>query len=223
MEPSKSSRFKPCPFCGGEADIFTSNEVGCPGNDRYTIKCGNCFCGTGHYKDPIRAAEAWNRRSYNEVIEDFQDIFDLAEFRIKNGDARTFAYIPNDKLDDLKIAISAMQELQAIHDNGISLERLKDIDFRKQVVEHINYMDYMAIKDELEEYKQIGTPEEVRKAMEKQNSKHPTYDGDGYAPDGTFVWDTWIYPNCGTRYEVDYDDYDYCPTCGQAIDWSDEI
>lgn len=24
------------------------------------------------------------------------------------------------------------------------------------------------------------------------------------------------------RYEVDYDDYKFCPNCGQAIDWSDE-
>ena len=66
----------------------------------------------------------------------------------------------------LSVAISAMQELRAIHNNGISLERLKDIDFRKQVVEHINYMEYMDIKDELEEYKQIGTLEEVREAVD---------------------------------------------------------
>nr|DAF27526.1 MAG TPA: DNA REPAIR HELICASE RAD25, SSL2, PRE-INITIATION COMPLEX, RNA POLYMERASE.0A [Caudoviricetes sp.] len=26
----------------------------------------------------------------------------------------------------------------------------------------------------------------------------------------------------GMRYEVDYDDYDYCPNCGQRIDWRDE-
>lgn len=155
------------------------------------------------------------------------------------------------------IAISAMKEIQAIHNNGISLERLKDIDFRKQVVEHINYDAYMRLMDELEEckqigtledliklkerelsgvelakiacnlnllekYKQLGTMEEVRDAVEKQKKKRPTYDGDGYAPDGTFVWDEWICPNCGAIYEVDYDDYDNCPNCGQRIDWSDE-
>lgn len=73
--------------------------------------------------------------------------------------------------DMARIAISAMQEMQEIHNNGIGLERLKDIDFRKQVVEHINYMDYMDIKDELEEYKQLGTLEEVREAVEKQKAK----------------------------------------------------
>lgn len=63
----------------------------------------------------------------------------------------------------------------------------------------------------------------VVEAFEKQIPKTPTYDGDGYAPDGTFVWDEWICPSCGERYEVDYDDYKYCPNCGQAIDWSEEI
>lgn len=24
------------------------------------------------------------------------------------------------------------------------------------------------------------------------------------------------------RYEVDYERHNHCPTCGQAIDWSDE-
>lgn len=60
------------------------------------------------------------------------------------------------------------------------------------------------------------------KALEKQIPKKPTYDGDGYAPDGTFVWDEWICPCCETRYEVDYDEHDFCPNCGQKIDWSDE-
>lgn len=162
---------------------------------------------------------------YQEAIDALQDIHDVAEARIKSGDARGVVYINPNRLTDLKDAISAMQELQAIHNNGISLERLKDIDFRKQVVEHINYMECMDIKDELEEYKQIGTLEEVREAVEKQKPKTTTYDGDGYA-DGTFVWDEWICPRCGTRYDFEYDDYDYCPNCGQKIDlhadWSEE-
>lgn len=28
-------------------------------------------------------------------------------------------------------------------------------------------------------------------------------------------------PNCEKSYEMDYEKYDYCPNCGQAIDWSD--
>ena len=53
-------------------------------------------------------------------------------------------------------------------------------------------------------------------ALEKQVPKEPNYEGDGYS-DGELVYDTWICPNCEKYYEVDYDDYKYCPECGQAI------
>lgn len=76
----------------------------------------------------------------------------------------------------LDVAISAMQELQALHDQGISLERLKDIDFRKDVVEHINYDAYMSLTDELERYKQIGTLDEVRYAIQELQELRSTDD-----------------------------------------------
>ena len=63
-----------------------------------------------------------------------------------------------------------------------------------------------------------GTLEECRTAMEKQKAKRPDYEGDGYA-DGQLVYDTWICPCCGKHYEVDYDNYDYCPYCGQKLRW----
>ena len=84
------------------------------------------------------------------------------------------------------------------------------------------YFEKEEISNELQEYRQLGALEEVRAAVEKQKAKKPTYEGDGYAPDGSFVWDEWLCPNCGSRFEVDYDDYDYCPNCGQPIDWSEE-
>lgn len=74
---------------------------------------------------------------------------------------------------------------------------------------------------EYKNYRAIGTTEECRAAVEKQIPKEPNYDGDGYAPDGTFVWDEWLCPRCGSRYEVEYDDYDYCPNCGQKLDWGE--
>ena len=64
--------------------------------------------------------------------------------------------------------------------------------------------------------------EMIVKALEKQIPKKPIYEGDGYAPDGSFVFDIWICPCCCKRYEIDYDDYDFCPNCGQKIDWSDK-
>lgn len=81
----------------------------------------------------------------------------------------------------------------------------------------------MSIKalEEVQQYRTIGTPEECRAAVEKQTAKKPDYEGDGYA-DGHLVYDTWICPCCGKHYEVDYDNYNYCPDCGQKLDWSDE-
>ena len=57
-------------------------------------------------------------------------------------------------------------------------------------------------------------------AREKQIAKKPTYEGDAYS-DGQLVYDTWVCPCCGRSYELDYDDCDYCPNCGQNLDWSD--
>lgn len=57
--------------------------------------------------------------------------------------------------------------------------------------------------------------------IEKQIPKKPILEADGYADD-ELVYDTWICPNCDKSYEVDYDSYNFCPNCGQAIDWSDE-
>ena len=85
---------------------------------------------------------------------------------------------------------------------------------------------FMQIEDENNDCKfteyDYKANEMAIQALEKQIPKKPTYEGDGYAPDGTFVLDDWICPSCSKRYEVDYDDYDYCPSCGQKIDWSDK-
>ena len=75
------------------------------------------------------------------------------------------------------------------------------------------------IIDEWILYHKIGTVEEVQAAADKQKAKIPYYEGDGYDDDGNIIYDTWICPNCGEHYEVDYDDYAYCPKCGQEIDW----
>ena len=61
----------------------------------------------------------------------------------------------------------------------------------------------------------------IKQALEKQIPKRPDYEGDGYDENGMIILDTWICPCCEEYYEVDYDHYDHCPNCGQAIDWSD--
>ena len=61
----------------------------------------------------------------------------------------------------------------------------------------------------------------IESIVNKEIPKKPYFESDGYA-DGYPVYDTWICPRCGHNYEVDSDKFDYCPKCGQRIDWSDE-
>ena len=56
-------------------------------------------------------------------------------------------------------------------------------------------------------------------ALEKQIPKKPDLEGDGYDDNGELIYDTWICPCCEEHYEVDYEEYEFCPKCGQAIDW----
>ena len=77
--------------------------------------------------------------------------------------------------------------------------------------------------DRLGAYEDIGLdPEEIMELKERDTPKKPDLEGDGYDGDGNIIYDTWICPNCGKHYEVDYDGYKHCPNCGQAIDWSEE-
>ena len=62
----------------------------------------------------------------------------------------------------------------------------------------------------------------LQELVDKAVPKKPFYEADGYDENGELIYDTWICPNCNHYYEVDYDDYDYCPNCGQAIDGSEK-
>lgn len=62
--------------------------------------------------------------------------------------------------------------------------------------------------------------EVCKKAIMKQISKKPTITNDGFF-NGQPIYDTWGCPNCGKVNETDFEDYEYCPICGQALDWGD--
>ena len=61
----------------------------------------------------------------------------------------------------------------------------------------------------------------LKELVEKATPNKPNYEAYGYS-ESELVYDTWICPSCRTRYEVDYDEYDYCHKCGQRLDWSKE-
>lgn len=54
-------------------------------------------------------------------------------------------------------------------------------------------------------------------ALKRLIPQKPDYEGDGYDENGNIIYDTWLCPCCGHKYEVDYDNFDFCPNCGQAL------
>lgn len=73
--------------------------------------------------------------------------------------------------------------------------------------------------EEIKQYRNIGTAEECQEARERFMPKVPNIWGDGYDDEGNMIYDMYECPNCGKNYEIDYEKYDHCPACGQAIDW----
>lgn len=74
-------------------------------------------------------------------------------------------------------------------------------------------------------YINMCTVEEMNiiiECLKKQIPKRPDYEGNGYDENGNLIYDTWICPSCEEEYEVDYEEYKFCPNCGQRIDWSGE-
>ena len=62
---------------------------------------------------------------------------------------------------------------------------------------------------EIQQYRAIGTVEECHEAREKQKAKRPKH-----------IWDgTTECPECAKRL---LRHYDFCPDCGQAIQWDNE-
>lgn len=78
-----------------------------------------------------------------------------------------------------------------------------------------NWAVRTAIK-QVQQYRQIGTVEECRAAVEKQKVKLP--DG-GRDIDGR---DYLICPNCCAIVADGEWTAKFCPDCGQKVDWSDE-
>ena len=128
------------------------------------------------------------------------------------------------KSDMGKCLIKALEENQRWHISEVN-PSIKNVfaNMSTQICHNCDHKDeYIEeLEAEIQQYRAISTVEECRAAVEKQTAKKPDYEGDGYS-DGHLVYDTWICPCCGKHYEVDYDDYDFCPECGQCIDWSDE-
>ena len=51
---------KPCPFCGGKAELFHSYD------GYHCVQCTCCACGTMHMRTERAAIRMWNRRAGEE-------------------------------------------------------------------------------------------------------------------------------------------------------------
>ena len=119
---------------------------------------------------------------------------------VKELDDTMYAYNPV-YMNALDIAISALKEVQLYKDNKLCL-----------VPEDV----YSRQCSELDTYKEIGTVEECREAVEKQKAKNPVKDKYHHN----------CCPNCGwiVSGEGGYGE-EFCPhceNCGQVIRWVNE-
>ena len=67
-----NEKLKPCPFCGGEAEVYRAPNTGGKGA---VVACRECQCGTSPYsfswdlgfeENKWLAIERWNMRVVNE-------------------------------------------------------------------------------------------------------------------------------------------------------------
>lgn len=96
------------------------------------------------------------------------------------------------------------------HCNEI-IEKMNDCECRK------DHEDLLHFLQELEQYRKIGTISRCKYSVEKQTPIEADYEGDSIDEDGNYIYDTWICQTCGEKYEIGFDDYDYCPNCGQRV------
>lgn len=67
VECMENEEMLPCPFCGGEAEIFQWYIKGTANRMHYNVRCRDCGCVRKHkeYKTRRKAIMAWNRRRKN--------------------------------------------------------------------------------------------------------------------------------------------------------------
>lgn len=57
----KNRDVKPCPCCGGMAEVYEFTTVSWAGS-KYHVECTDCYLRTDDYRSRLKAIEIWNRR-----------------------------------------------------------------------------------------------------------------------------------------------------------------
>ena len=92
---------KPCPFCGGEGEIYSYHAMFDP-KERVTIRCKTCGGNCGVWRQNDIATLAWNRREESVIEQDPTLIDEEAEARrIEKEEALRMMQELYDELDEL--------------------------------------------------------------------------------------------------------------------------
>ena len=103
-------------------------------------------------------------------------------------------------------AIKALKEIQLYKDNKLCL-----------IPEDV----YSRQCSELDTYKEIGTVEECREAVEKQAAERINYETNAVFNNGFGYYRIGKCPICNSCYNSN-DEIKYCSRCGKKLDWSKE-
>ena len=133
-----------------------------------------------------------------------QEAIEILE-EVKELDDTMYAYNPA-YMNALDMAIEAIEEIQLYKDNKLCL-----------VPEDV----YSRQCSELDAYKEIGTVEECREAVEKQKAEKIEYETNAVFNNGFGHYRMGKCPICDSRYNSN-DEINYCSKCGKKLDWSEE-
>ena len=99
-------RLKPCPFCGGEAELLNN------GHDYFWVICMNRECGCEMSgMDSLKAAyEQWNtRKPMDRIVEQLEKVMDYNEKSYKEWEKTSHAQIYKIQANTYKKAIEIVK------------------------------------------------------------------------------------------------------------------
>ncbi|WP_456281640.1 Lar family restriction alleviation protein [Cupriavidus sp. JZ107] len=86
------AELKPCPFCGGAAEMYypfhLMGRPGQPATYRGGVRCTKCGCQSGSTNPPADAIAAWNRRATDERRDTVRKVLERIAASMRRGGAR---------------------------------------------------------------------------------------------------------------------------------------
>ena len=115
-----------------------------------------------------------------------------------------------------------MTESEAIRDLEYLIEEYSAYPPETGVNETIGSLQYcITALREIQQYREIGTVEECREAMEKQAAERINYETNAVFNNGFGCYRIGKCPICNSCYNSN-DEIKYCSKCGKKLDWSKE-